>query len=89
MNNIVNEEKMNERTFELIELIRTLPGVKLAYHPRRKDYEVSLKDGGRYMDGWAVLGKVKFFYETMTLQMFDSNEYTFHVLGKSVTFLFN
>lgn len=89
MNNVVNEEKMNERTFELIELIRTLPGVKLAYHPHRKDYEVSFKDGGRYLDGWAVLNKVKFFYETMTLTKFDINEYVFQVLGKSVTFLFN
>lgn len=80
---------MNEHTFELIEFIRTLPGVKLAYHPRRKDYEVSFKDGGRYLDGWAVLNNVKFFYETMTLTKFDVNDYHFHVLGKSITFLFN
>lgn len=89
VNNVSNEERMNERTFELIELIRTLPGVKLDYHPRRKNYEVFFKDGGRYLDGWAVLNNVKFFYETMTLTKFDINEYSFQVFGKSVTFTFN
>ena len=80
---------MNERTLELIKFIRTLPGVKLTHHPRRKNYEVSFKDGGRYMDGWAVINKIKFFYETMKLEKFDINVYSFHVLGKSVTFPYN
>ena len=80
---------MNERTSELIKFIKTLPGVKLTHHPRLKNYEVSFKDGRKYLNGWEVLNNVKFFYETMKLERFDINAYSFHVLGKSITFLFN
>ena len=77
---------MNERTSELIKFIKSLPGVKLTYHPRLKNYEVSFKDGRKYLNGWEVLNNVKFFYETMKLERFDINSYSFHVLGKSITF---
>ena len=77
---------MNERTSELIKFIETLPGAKLTHHPRLKNYEVSFKDGIKYLNGWEVLNNVKFFYETMKLERFDINEYSFHVLGKSITF---
>lgn len=77
---------MNERTSELIKFIKTLPGVKLTHHPRLKNYEVSFKDGRKYLNGWEVLNNVKFFYETMKLERFDINSYSFHVLGKSITF---
>jgi hypothetical protein len=72
---------MNDRTMELIEFIGTLPGVRLTYHPRRKDYEVAFKESGRLLDGWSVINKVKFFYETIKLEKFDINAYSFHVLG--------
>ena len=77
---------MNERTSELIKFIETLPGAKLTHHPRLKNYEVSFKDGIKYLNGWEVLNNVKFFYETMKLERFDINSYSFHVLGKSITF---
>ena len=77
---------MNERTSELIKFIETLPGAKLTHHPRLKNYEVSFKDGRKYLNGWEVLNNVKFFYETMKLERFDINAYSFHVLGKSITF---
>jgi hypothetical protein len=73
--------QMNDRTKELIEFIGTLPGIRLTYHPRRKDYEVAFKEGGRLLDGWSVMNKIKFFYETMKLEKFDINAYSFHVLG--------
>ena len=72
---------MKNQTLELIEFIGTLPGVRLTFHPRRKDYEVAFKEGGRLLDGWSVINKVKFFYETMKLEKFDINAYSFHVLG--------
>jgi hypothetical protein len=69
------------KTLELIEFIRELPGMRVTYHPRRKDYEIAFKERGRLLDGWSVISKIKFFYETMKLEKFEINAYSFHVLG--------
>lgn len=77
---------MKKRTLELIEFIGTIPDMKLTYHSRKKNYEVTFKEGRRLQDGWSVINKIKFFYETMKLEKFDFNAYPFHVLEKSVRF---
>lgn len=72
---------MNEQTMELIKFIRTIPGMRLTHHPRRKDYEVAYKEGRRLLDGWSVINKIKFFYETMKLEKLEISKYPLHVLG--------
>ena len=77
---------MDKQTRMLIEFVKTVPGFNITYHPRKKDYEVTFKNGKRYVSGWAVLSQLKFLYETMKLEKFDMHGYSFQVLGKSLVF---
>jgi len=65
---------------DLIEFVLTLPNMKVKYFPRKKTYAFAMKNGGRYINGWAVLDHIKFFFETMKKQKFEYKNFSFYIM---------